>query len=404
MTKKLHIAIATKQPLANLLPLLDDPPELLWLLVSNDMNQAAAEFINFINKVPALAGTTVVQKKGLPDSPYLDIESFGLDLAAELEEHYSGWHKTYNVTGGTKLMAVALTGIFKEDSFSQLYVNTASNQIEQLYPHKESKTLAHMLNTRIYLEAHDVTWRKADSDSEDWKAQIEHRQAATRKLANAIAKESKANDFLSMLNQQLAKALTADKKLVQPQIDLSFIPPQFKEALSKLAEADIIDIELNNKRLYLKSIASHRYLSGGWLEEYFYLTAKKVGLTDIHSGIHITDNFDSKKDIRNELDSALSHANRLLLVECKTSAFGKDQQKDSNIVYKLDSLAHQIGGIFHTPLLLSAQPLDHTTSKNRQVFTTARANAADIHVLAGADIIKLEDALKWWMMHGKWMY
>lgn len=402
MNNTLQIAIATKQPLANLLPLLCSPPQILWLLVSEDMRQAADEFVRFVNKVPSLAQMNVVLKHALPDSPYLAIEDFGLDLAAELAQHYSGWNKIYNVTGGTKLMAVALTGIFNEQGFKQIYVNTASNQIEQLFPRGESTLLPNLLDTKTYLEAHDVTWRKAESDAEGWLDNVNCRESATLKLATAVAKDHNANHFLSMLNQSLVLAVNKTGQLHNPQLDLNFIPDKFAKAFQELEESGSIDFDKDNKRIYLKSAASHRYLSGAWLEEYFYLVARRAGLTDIHSGIDITDNFDSKKDIRNEIDGAATYGNRVLLVECKTSAFGKDQQKDSNIVYKLDSLSHQIGGIFHTSLLLSAQPLDHITSNKRAVYTTARANAADIVVVAGADLLHLELALKAWMATGRW--
>lgn len=397
----LQIAIATKQPLANLLPLLVSPPDKLWLLISEDMRQAADEFVRFIQKVPALATMAVELKVGLPDSPYFAIQEYGVELAAELEQEYENWLKTYNVTGGTKLMAVALTGIFNEKGYRQIYVNTANNQIEEIFPLGQSTELPNLLDTKTYLEAHDVTWRKADSDELQWQQQVTLRESSTLKFAKAIAKAEKANHFLSMLNQQLASAATK-KEILNPQIDLSFIPSAFNDVFQSLAQVEFIDYDKDYKRIYLKSMASHRYLSGAWLEEYFYLIAKRAGLVDIHAGIDITDNFDNKKDIRNEIDGAATHANRVLLVECKTSSFGKDQQKDSSIVYKLDSLANQVGGIFHTSLLLSAQPLDHTTSNNRAVYTTARANAADISVIAGVNLLKLEPALKTWMSTGRW--
>jgi Holliday junction resolvase len=205
-----------------------------------------------------------------------------------------------------------------------------------------------------------------------------------------------------MLNQQLALAINKYKQLEQPQIDLRFIPSAFQDVFIALTDANFIDYDRIDQRIYLRSENSHRYLSGAWLEEYFYLVAKRAGLIDVHSGIEITDNFDTKKNIRNELDGVATQGNRVLLVECKTSSFGKDQTKDSSIVYKLDSIAHQVGGIFFTTLLLSAQQLDHTTSSNRDVYTTARANAADIRVVAGKDLLKLEAALKYWVSHRRW--
>lgn len=400
--KKLQISIATKQPLANLLPLLADTPDLLWLLVSDDMQQAADEFLRYTQKLPALANMKVELKTGLPDSPFNAIGEFALELASQLDEQYADWVKTYNITGGTKLMAVALTSIFTEEGFHQIYIDTANNRIEQIFPKGASFALPDLLDTRTYLEAHDMTWRRAQSDDSEWLSSVLAREPATFHFAKAVARTENAGDFLSMMNQQLANALNKHKQLEQPQIDLRFVPAAFQDVFATLSDANFIDYEKEEKRIYLRSEESHRYLSGAWLEEYFYLVAQRAGLTDFHSGIAITDNYDSKKNIRNELDGVATYGNRVLLVECKTSSFGKDQTKDSSIVYKLDSIAHQVGGIFFTPLLLSAQPLDHTTSANRDVYTTARANAADIQVMAGKDLLKLEAALKYWMKNGRW--
>lgn len=403
--KKLQISIATKQLLANLLPLLADPPDLLWLLVSDDMYQAANEFLRYTQKLTALSNMKVELKTGLPDSPFNAIEEFGLELATQLDQQYADWVKTYNITGGTKLMAVALTSIFTEAGFNQIYIDTVNNRIEQIFPKRDRFPLPDLLNTKTYLEAHDMTWRKAQSDDSAWFNDALLREAATFNFAKAVAKTEGAGDFLSVLNQQLALALNKHKQLEQPQIDLRFIPVAFQDVFASLADADFIDYQREEKRIYLRSEASHRYLSGAWLEEYFYLVAQRASLTDFHSGIAITDNYDNydtKKNIRNELDGVATYGNRVLLVECKTSSFGKDQTKDGNIVYKLDSIAHQVGGIFFTPLLLSAQPLDNTTSANRNVYTTARANAADIQVVAGKDLLKLEPAMKYWMKNGRW--
>lgn len=59
--------------------------------------------------------------------------------------------------------------------------------------------------------------------------------------------------------------------------------------------------------------------------------------------------------IENEFDALVVSRHRLLVIECKTSQFGRNASRDANYVYKLTQLSRGVGGIMSRSLLLSAR-------------------------------------------------
>jgi hypothetical protein len=129
-----------------------------------------------------------------------------------------------------------------------------------------------------------------------------------------------------------------------------------------------------------------QFFRGGWLEEYVWL--KLRGLKPAESAINLKIESVGAKT-PNELDAAIVHRNRLLVVECKTKRFGRDASKDSDHIYKLAQLARQVGGIMGRGLLLSARPVDENTRRR------AKDNGVDL--LAAEEVKGLVDYLKGWM-------
>jgi hypothetical protein len=398
---KIHIAIVTDQQLANLLPLLADVPDKLLLLVSDKMLKKAQAFLKIVKKQPSLANVSITQEQGLPDSSIKDIQEFGLNILGKLEGEDQ--QVVFNLAGGTKLMALALSQVFNEPHFTQIYPNTEHDRIETLWPiGRPSLPLTTLLNTKQHIEAHSVTWRSADSESLDWLEKLQGRENLTKLLASQLATDTEnTQNLIGQINYASANAQDKNGTVTHPQQQLKYVNKRMYKLLKAYNQHELIDWDSNNhKDITFRSKDALRYAKGGWLEEYFYIVAQQCELEDCQSGIKITDDFDRKADLRNELDGAIAYNNRLMLAECKTSTLGKNAQKDSDIIYKLDSIAHHIGGLYCTRILLSAITLNHTTKQNRDVEITKRAKAAGITVLDGANITHLESLIKYWQQHG----
>lgn len=400
-----HIEIVTGQAMANLLPIMAIKPDVVVLLTSNSMLAKQQILENLIRQTPQLANCTIQVISGLPDSNIRLIQNFGLDIRMQLEEQYPGAEFIYDLTGGSKLMAVALASVFSDQNYSQLYLNTENNLLEYVEPQdKTAEQLSELINAKTYLAANNATWRYALSEKPEWQQKVQQRKALTFSFATMLAKQhSDMENFIRQLNKAASQSTDKNAKLVSPQQQLNFLPKSCRKLMQEIAKHQLIDWQPHDETtIYFKTEDAINYLNGGWLEEYFYLVAQQVALADSHCGVKISDSSIKKSDSHNDLDGLCAHNNRLLMVECKTAKLGHDTQKDNNILYKIDSIASHIGGQFCTRLLLSALPIDHVTKDNREVNVSARAKAVEVEILAGKDVLKLKDHLEFWKALGKW--
>ncbi|SHE22452.1 hypothetical protein BPUTEOMOX_1 [methanotrophic endosymbiont of Bathymodiolus puteoserpentis (Logatchev)] len=89
------------------------------------------------------------------------------------------------------------------------------------------------------------------------------------------------------------------------------------------------------------------------------------------------------------MDCIVAHHNQLLFIECKTINFQKQKGKDTDILYKLESLGHRAAGLYGHKWLISARKLDDQALK--------RAKEYKIDVIYGADLKNLKDKVITWM-------
>ena len=137
-------------------------------------------------------------------------------------------------------------------------------------------------------------------------------------------------------------------------------------------------------QLVFSSADAAAYLGGGWVEEYAGLKISGMRPTDWAPRLLI-ESADGRTP--NELDAAVVHGNRLLLVECKAAAARDNDVADW--IYKASQLARSVGGQLAQPLLLSA----------RNISEPARQRAKDyrVDILAAEELANLPQYLKTWM-------
>ena len=75
------------------------------------------------------------------------------------------------------------------------------------------------------------------------------------------------------------------------------------------------------------------------------------------------------------------------MIECKTLRY--QEQKDSDIAYKIDSLGQQVRGLFGETWLLSARRPTDTLAE--------RARRARVRIMGPEEFPKLQSAVKRWM-------
>lgn len=129
-----------------------------------------------------------------------------------------------------------------------------------------------------------------------------------------------------------------------------------------------------------------RFLNGSWLEEYVYHRLRDEGVYDVALGVEGT--WDGTDGARNELDVVAVHANRLLVVECKTARHGNNAAVDDQQLYKLDSIGDTLRGFFGFIWLVTARP---PTGGMRE-----RARQHGIRLIRPNELPHLRQAVRTW--------
>ncbi|HPW30734.1 MAG TPA: DUF1887 family CARF protein, partial [Rhodoferax sp.] len=120
-----HLCLVSAQATPNLLPLLDDAwrPKKVVLACSAQMKHAAQALRAVIQ---TKASGMVVETLELPNA--YDYAALSDSFLSYLAEHESE-HIALNVTGGTKLMAVAAQEAFRSAGKPVFYVNVESDEV-----------------------------------------------------------------------------------------------------------------------------------------------------------------------------------------------------------------------------------------------------------------------------------
>lgn len=403
---QIQLCVVSQQPLANLLPVLEQQPEQLYLLTSARMGEKAQRLTEVLTKTGTLTREQIHQVP-LADHDVACIIDQAVTLLADLQEQHPTAQLHVNLTGGNKLMSLALYQAASAAGCAAFYLDTDHEQTEWLLPTPERQALpANLLNISFCLKAHGFTQRKTVSDQAHWQDRAQERRAATLYLAQHAA----ALDWLlSNLNKSLNTTKDRFKNSVQQagneKITLhDKVNRAGQQALQQL-EADGIISQLEVAHgvapsFYLGHKDALDYLTGQWLEEFTWLTLHDAGINELAGGLDLTDDIASKLNIRNEMDAVAVHRNRLLAIECKTAHLA-DETTYNNVLSKLDTLRSRSGGNFaQCWLVLARMPQsgrDAAEREQSQARMRERARSMGVVLIEPADLGHFNRLVKDWM-------
>lgn len=415
---QLHVTLVTGRPEANLIPLLQLKPEWVCLVASERMTEAA-ERLYLLLKDQLPTGTHIQVRKGLPDTEPQAISQYAFALADELEASKSadpGLTITYDLTGGTKLMALLFQEAMRCCDAEMIYTNSDTGCIyhmgAELQPDSfRSEAIESVLDANLYLHANGKRLLRSASDEAAWQEGARSRKALTKHLARHAAELDGLTGQLNYLIQvsqgdKPAVILEGDRQ-TGPRLNdqgwqqsLSHPPGgDWKKALRLMNEAGVLEWSPSAPReLRFPFLDGALYLSGGWLEEYAWHCARDAGLEDVHCSAQILDETGRKSDVRNEFDCLVVHRNRMLIFECKTARM-KVEERDQQVLHKLNSLTEQSAGLYGTRVLLTSGTFG---SKEHRDTNLKRAQSMQVKVTEGADLKQLPEQIKGWMETGHW--
>jgi hypothetical protein len=293
----------------------------------------------------------------MPDAGMAEIQRFTRTLYDNLTQQYPTAHMTVNITGGTKLMSVAMLDIFSAAGHAIIYTDTAKDTLERVH-NCSLEPLPAVLGIEEYLLAYGATVHDSASWHAAWQERAFDRRAAAALLARAT-QDKKLKTLITVLNAMGMNALSPNgDELLFPEQAFKFpLTTEQLKLVKPLAEQGLFTLHKNRLSLTFVDAERTRFICGHWLEEYAWHIAEQAGLNEVACGVEI--DWENSRT-RNELDVLAVHNNRLLIIECKTVRFSDDHQKSNNTLYKINSLGESLRGVFGKKVLLSAWGVSST--------------------------------------------
>jgi hypothetical protein len=375
MPAQIHVLLVSAQAAPNLLPALDPalkPAEAI-LLVSAKMQPRA----DALEKVLAQTGVKTSRVELTNEHDFDALESVLLELAAAR----SNQSVALNVTGGTKLMALAAQSIAQEAGWSVFYVDADTDEVIWLDKVAAPRhKLTEQLRLRHYLMGYGFELANG----------VERPQPSARHselLDTLLSQIGSLEQPLGQLNWLAQSAESAGKLHVS--LSTQQQDSRSLEALLRNFEhAGVLRVQ--GEQLIFTNAEQRAFAKGGWLEHHVFRVVSRltgeVNIRDKAANLEVTD----ASGVKNELDVAFMAKNRLFVVECKTARMDKPEAPKANdTLFKLSEICKRVGGLGTRGLLASYRPLRDSEIK--------LARALGIDLVCGADLVRLDEKLKNWV-------
>lgn len=234
-----------------------------------------------------------------------------------------------NLTGGTKVMSLAIYDFFKTLQ-AEMYYLTGRGEKIKIYPgrKKAASKLKQEISLEDYLLAYGFIVKNRDLPSQT-------RKVAENCLSYFLHKFNKDEDIPVL--EELRPLRSSKKKTI---------------VLSDPAKAFLNRIQFQTQEKDKITKYECRYVTGDWLEEYLYYVLVdefNVAKSSIGLGVLV-----SKNGIDNEFDVMLMKNNKIYIFECKTSIY-TDVDESNHIfgetIYKSDALTNKLGLFAQTTIV-----------------------------------------------------
>lgn len=384
-----HLCLVSAQATPNLLPVLDEAwrPAKLVLACSAQMKSAAAALRSVVQtKCPGLR----IEMLELPNA--YDYAALSDSFLGYLAEHENE-HIALNVTGGTKLMAVAAQEAFRSAGKPVFYVNVETDEVLLI---GEKSTGQSTQPLRAKLKVHEMLRAHGYTVTTQEPPQITRElRDLTARLVDHVASAGRA---LGTVNA-LARAARDE-----PGLRVELTPAQhdsraLADILALFADAGLL--RQTGQVLVFKNEEARFFVNGGWLEAHVFealqsLRAQHDGLSDVALGVRVAFGGQDprpggKTKDKNEIDVAFLYRNTLHLIECKTANLAQggkgDDNKATEALYKMESLL-KLGGLRTRGMVVDYRGQLASSEADRQ-----RAKESHIEIVSGNQLKDLKGTI-----------
>ncbi|MEW6419781.1 MAG: DUF1887 family CARF protein [Nitrospirota bacterium] len=373
---QIHVCLVSGQPIPNLIPLKIKglSPEKVVLLVSPDMKVQA-------ERIEGVIKSWGIDVERYPIAPF-DLESARdtcLDILSKIEDE----EVILNVTGGTKIMALAAFEVFREMKKPILYVDTQNREIQEIYHASEKLPFESVLKIKPYLASYGQKIINEDTDEQ----RVKRHSFVISRFISDMNKYERSIGIMNKYAAPLRNVRTVPVEVEIDKYDLS--SAYFDELLILLQKENIL--KYANNKIKFSHYQDINFVSGGWLEEYVYSIVNRISPDDIKMGVKVEWDQKGPEPPTNEYDVIFTMKNRLYIIECKTKRFEGDDREltGSDPIYKLDSLRDAAGGLFGKGMLVSYRKL--TTDQKK------RLKANKLEYCDGSNLRNLDQKTREWL-------
>lgn len=360
-----HICVVANQVVPNLAPILDRNLKAKRVVLVH-----TADFLQKAKDLASTYSNYQVKTEFFKIQSAFDIVSLRKDMQ-RLFNFYAEQKPLINITGGTKIISLAMFEKAKEYELPVYYVNT-DDSLSWLVPDVESVYhLEDRVKIKPFLTANgfEVVVNELPSSN----------KLLRQVLDDLIANIDGYKEAISQLNYY---AYTASSSLKS--VSLSENVEGLRKLVGLFAETGLMKIE--NNKLIFKDEDARFFANGGWLEEYLFHQIKQLGskIPKIQDNLCAVEVCKKTNSVKNEIDNMLLCNNNLYLIECKTKRFSKDQSPEggvSSAIYKLDTLMRELGGTFARGMIVSIFELskaDYARAKQYNIKIVSLSELKDI--------------------------
>ncbi len=318
-----QIALVGGQLLPILIGIKEFAPNKIHLIVSNETKDKIAGLKTLLNKQH-------ITEYNCDPFDFLSIKTTCEQIIAKLD---SSDDVTFNLTGGTKIMVLAVQAIIHEKNLHGFYINQDDSFLELPSYEKKKISCEILIEEFLALSGHTLSsFKKLDDfENEDFKT------------AHNIELIS-SNNWYKTITTFFRNKYSSSKNLM---------PLQGKETVNKNCEIfwthNNIKGSLNGSLLmdFKSKSINNLFFNAGWWE---LLVAEKVSKWNEVREILLQCElpFKTEKNVtKNEIDILVNLGRKLLFIECKS---GLVKQEDIN---KMKVIKDTYGGIIAKSLLIS---------------------------------------------------
>lgn len=336
--------LVSRQAMANVLPVFMLKPKNVLLLSTAEEKQCA----NNLEKLFVQKNIKVYRRDNLDAYDY---KAFREVVREELKKH--GNDVILNLTGGTKLMALAARDAFAEFNRKIVYCDTEHKKLITIHPTYHIEDLNAELTIEDYLRSYG--YKIIDEKNINIDEYF--------KFFNFIEKNNLMSSFVNMYKKVRQKIHMEIPKFTEFNHD-----KRIKITRDLTRDLKGFFIEYGNSIKEKFFIPHSEFKSGDWLEYYTYYLLSQNKNSQLKLGVKLI----NENGVENEIDVMELKDYRLLLYSCKSGK--KDNQFD---LYQIETLRNITSGTFGKGIFVTANKQSAAFLKRAQELSIKVINVLE---------------------------